>query len=662
MDDTRQQGGFVRRHGVKLVVLVVVLGLYGVARLPSVPEAEREALAARFAFEGAPLPLPPGERKTVRAVHPSLEHISGWISSVGASVALADVDGDGLANDVCWVDNGTDSVAVAPAPETGDRYPLFILDPHPLPYDATTSAPMGCLPGDLNEDGLTDLLVYYWGRTPVAFLQRLGDSATKLAAAAFRPVEVAPRSERWFTNAATRADVDGDGHVDLLIGNYFQDGARILDASDGERQEMHRSMSRADNGGRNRLFLWAGGSAGSEPTVAFREAEGALPGRAEVGWTLALAAADLDGDLLPEVFVGNDFGPDRLLHNRSRPGRVELVALDGERGFATPRSKVLGHDSFKGMGADFADLTGDGWMDLYVSNIAQEWALEESHFLWASTGEVERMAEGHAPYVDASEPLGLSRSGWGWDSRLADFDNDGVLEAVQATGFVRGETDRWPELHEVAMGNDDLLHVPAAWHRVAPGDDLSGRLHNPFFVRAASGRYVDLARELGLDRPMVTRGIATADVDGDGDLDFALGNQWERSWVFFNRPPRAGGSLILDLRRPALQGSRTTPAVGAHVRVTRADGRHLVAFVDGGNGHSGSRSPEVHVGLGDVAPTATVPVEVSWRDRDGQVHRSTFRLTPGRHTLTLDPAGPGRVAATPSPGPPEAPSTVDQEG
>ena len=51
-----------------------------------------------------------------------------------------------------------------------------------------------------------------------------------------------------------------------------------------------------------------------------------------------------------------------------------------------PKSKVLGHDSFKGMGVDFADLNGDGMLDMYVSNIAAEYALEESHFVWVSTG------------------------------------------------------------------------------------------------------------------------------------------------------------------------------------------------------------------------------------------------------------------------------------
>src|SRR3712207_7095987 len=40
-------------------------------------------------------------------------------------------------------------------------------------------------------------------------------------------------------------------------------------------------------------------------------------------WTLAVGAADLDGDLLPELYFANDFGPDRLLHNRSQPGELD---------------------------------------------------------------------------------------------------------------------------------------------------------------------------------------------------------------------------------------------------------------------------------------------------------------------------------------------------
>ena len=42
-------------------------------------------------------------------------------------------------------------------------------------------------------------------------------------------------------------------------------------------------------------------------------------------------------------------------------------------------------------------------------------------------------ARGIAPYHDESESAGLSRSAWAWEARMADMDNDGQPEALQAT-------------------------------------------------------------------------------------------------------------------------------------------------------------------------------------------------------------------------------------
>ncbi len=641
----------IRQLASGFTAAVVILVLYFFTRIPVLPNHERVILAERFGFVHHPLPELAGyERQSIRSVHPSLERISAWISSVGAAVALADLDGDGLPNDLAYVDTRIDRLVIAPVPGTPSRYPTFGLDPSPLHYDPETMAPMGCLIGDWNEDGTRDLLVYYWGRTPIVFLNQNGSD---LSHAGYRPVELVEHRARWFTNAATSADFDGDGHVDVVFGNYFPDDSHILDSNASGAAVMQHSMSRATNGGRNRLFLWSDCATNGGESFKFREAEGVFDQEVAHAWTLALGAADLDGDLLPELYFANDFGPDRLLHNRSVPGELKFTRLEGQRGLLDPRSKVIGKDSFKGMGVDFGDLNNDRRLDIYVSNIAAEYALEESHFTFISTGDFDqRLRSGIAPYIDSSESLGLSRSGWGWEARLADFDNDGILEAIQATGFVRGKINRWPELHELAMGNDDLLRDPGSWPIFQSGDDLSGHDQNPFFVRSDSGSYVDLSSALGLHEPGVSRGIATADVDGDGRLDFAVANQWESSSFYHNNCPNPGSFLGLHLLLPLDQGrvhqtsthsghpdvdTLGRPAVGAQATLTLPGDTpsDFIAQVDGGNGHSGVRSSDLHFGLGAFPPSKLLKVNLRWRDPDGRVQSTELQLKPGWYTIQL---------------------------
>src|SRR5262249_25257585 len=150
-----------------IVALVLLAGVFVAVRLPEASAAERREMARPFRFTPMSIALPGGyPQQTIRRVNRDYEHIRAWISSVAAGVAMNDLDGDGLDNDLCVTDVRVDRVIVSPAPVGGaQRYQPFALDPAPLPMNPYI-APMGCVPGDFNEDGRTDLLVYWWGRTP----------------------------------------------------------------------------------------------------------------------------------------------------------------------------------------------------------------------------------------------------------------------------------------------------------------------------------------------------------------------------------------------------------------------------------------------------------------------------------------------------------------
>ncbi len=627
--------------GVRLLAVVILTVLYGLTVLPHLDPLEEKELAKDFSFQKSQLYEPAGIAPAkIRKVHPQYDRISAWISSVGASIAFTDIDADLTFNDLIHVDPRYNKVYLQTAPgiKGDNRYAPILLDPAPLHYDEETMAPMGVLPNDFNEDGQMDVLVYYWGRSPIIFYQ---DDL------AFTPKNLTESSLRWFSNAGTLADFNGDGHLDILITNYFPNGSRVLDAEAVDKdQTMQHSMSRAFNGGRNHLFLWKENKEGQASYEAAKNWMQNIDHPED--WTLAVAAADLNGDLLPEIYLSNDFGPDKLLLNQSTPSDLNFKLLKGKRKFKSIPSSVVGKDSFKGMGVDFGDINNDGAIDIYVSNIADEYALEESHFAFISTNNWEDApTTGRAPFHNESESLGLSRSSWGWDSKLADFNNDGQVEAIQATGFVKGDIDRWPELQELAIGNDELLSTPEIWPELKEGADLSGHDHNPFFVRSSNGRFFDLAGEIGIDQPMVTRGIGIADADKDGDLDFVFANQWESSFLYENqysgKNAFVGINLLLPVEpdvvsEPVLNPASLPPfryAIGAKAKLLSADKTYQIDFVDGGNGHSGVNSAQVYFGLGEMQNAENIPFEISWIDSKGNSRSIEIKLTPGWHNLLL---------------------------
>lgn len=191
------------------------------------------------------------------------------------------------------------------------------------------------------------------------------------------------------------------------------------------------------------------------------------------------------------------------------------------------------------------------------------------------------------------------------------------------------------------MTNDDLLSNPAMWPNVQAGDDIAGNQSMAFYAKNSDGKYVNISSQIGTAVPIPTRGLATADTTGTGALDFAIARQWGPPAFYANTSPNKGNFLDLRLYRPASDQSSVagqglanigTPAYNTTVTVTTPSGTSI-SQLDGGSGHGGFRSFEVHVGLGSFTGAATVNLQ--WRDVNGQLHQQKQQLTPGVHSLVL---------------------------
>jgi enediyne biosynthesis protein E4 len=158
------------------------------------------------------------------------------------------------------------------------------------------------------------------------------------------------------------------------------------------------------------------------------------------------------------------------------------------------------------------------------------------------------------------------------------------------------------------------------------------------FANAGNGKFVDVARPLGADVTWDGRGVAVADLDGDGRQDLVMSNNNAAPTVFRNDLPPTGNWFRLTL---AGRGGRGD-AVGA--RATVKAGGALLRQVEIGGSYASQSEGCLHFGLGRA--TAIEQVVVTWPDGTAQTFTGptvagllnrTARLTQGETTIPIRP-------------------------
>jgi len=471
--------------------------------------------------------------------------------TVGAGCAFLDYDNDGWM-DIYLVNSGSSDFFTPAAPL---KNALYRNNRDGTFTDVTDKAGvaggrfgMGVAAGDYDGDGNIDLYITNYGSN---ILYRNNGNGT------FTDVtdKTGLTAPGWST-CATWFDYDNDAKLDLFVSSFvFYDKSQNPLCTDPTLQRRYYCVPRLFKPQPSRLFHNNGD--GTFQDVSRESGIAGSPGK-----SFGAVATDVNNDGLMDLFVANDTMPNFLFLNKGG-GKFEEIGLAagvayGESG--RPRS---------GMGVDSVDYDGDGWQDLFVANIDQEFFSlyhnEKELIFTDQPGEI-------AP---ATQLL----SGWGL--KFFDYDNDGD-----------------PDLFLVNGHPDDMIETRVA--RV--------RHKEPMLLFENTGRaFKDVSAAAGpvFSKMFSGRGMALGDFDNDGDADVLTSNNGGPPLLLRNqggnRNNWIGLQLVATKSNPAAVGAMITWQAGTLKRSR---------LKIGGGSYLSSHDPREILGAGSA--TKIDFVEIRW--------------------------------------------------
>lgn len=499
--------------------------------------------------------------------------------TMGGGVAWFDFDGDGdpdllFVNSTWWPDDPRR--AAGPAPTLALYRNDTVRGGEPKFTDVTAGSGldvslygMGVACGDFDSDGRVDVFITAVGGNRLFHNLGGGKFADVTAAAG-----VAGGADGWST-AATWMDIDNDGDLDLFVADYV----RWSPALDREVNNTLVGIGRAygrpwtfpgtlphlyRNEGRGRFtdVSAASGLQMKNPATGMPMAK-----------TLAVAPIDLNNDGFIDLVVANDTVQNFVFTNRHDGTFAEVGAATGIA--FDPYGQARG-----AMGIDAARFRNDEALGIAIGNFANEMnALYVSRP--ASREQLlftdEAITEGLGPASRQLLKFGLF---------FFDYDLDGRLDVLTANGHLE------EDIGKVQQGVQYRQPAQLFWN--------AGGVAGPTFVPADS-------TNAGPDlfRPLVGRGSAYADFDGDGDLDVVI-TQVKGPPVLFRNDQQLGHHWL----RFKLVGTRSNrDAIGAWITV-RLNGQTLARQVMPTRSYLSQSELPVTFGLGEA--TRVDEITVVW--------------------------------------------------
>jgi hypothetical protein len=495
------------------------------------------------------------------------------IETFGSGVAWLDYDNDGFLD--LFFANGANLQAGKLSPGNA----LFHNTGKGTFVDVTQSAGLagaggfstGVAVGDYDNDGFLDLYVTGYGANTLYHNNGNGTFTDVTAKAGVK-------GGGWSSSAGF-FDYDRDGRLDLYVVRYLDYDVKE-NTYCGYQKPGYRMY--CDPRGFDGVpdLLYRNNGDGTFTDVS-KKAGIANP----AGKGLGVAFGDFNNDGWPDIFVANDLVRNFLYRNNG-DGTFTDLAYSAGVGYdpnGNPRA---------GMGTEFADFDGDGWLDLFVTNFS-----EEFNALFRNRGDLtfEEVTE-HAGLESGFLPLGFG-------TKLFDFDNDGDVDIYVTNGHV---------IDNIQLYNPRLSYMQT---------DL--------LYRNEGGRFRDVSAESGpaFQIKHVGRGAAIGDFDNDGDLDIIVSNCGQPPILMRND----GGNRNHWIAIKARGRESNSFGVGGRVKV-EAGGKTRIKEIYSAGSYLSSSDLRLYFGLGGERKITRL--EILWPSGK----RQTLTDVAADQLLTLDEA------------------------
>ena len=488
-----------------------------------------------------------------------------YLETMGTGVAWLDYDEDGLM-DLYFVQSAATDIYKPPHPlrsalyhNNGDGTFTDVTDKAGVAGDGHYG--QGVAVGDFDNDGYPDLYVTGYQRAILYHNNGNGTFTDVTAKAGVTDEGGWSTSAGWF-------DYDKDGWLDLVVTNYI-DWSPKNNIWCGERRPGYRSYCHPGNYKGQRIKLYHNNHDGTYTDVSDPSGVGKPEAKG-----MGVVLADFNNDGWPDIAVANDSWPNFLFINKHN-GTFEDVSLVS--GLAASEDGKYE----AGMGIDAADVDGDGWMDVYITHLDFELnRLYRNSQDGTFTDETFRSRIGNKAVLLSGVAM-----------KFLDYDNDGWNDILQLNGAM--------------LDNVSLYH-----------GEVSYKEPLLMYRNLGKGEFDKVSDSLGSDfvRPIVGRGLATADYDNDGDIDIVTNNRGDFPSLLRNDGGNANHWLTVQL----IGTKSNRDGLGASLKL-KSEGSVQVEQAKGGMSYMSASDPRIHFGLGKRAKVESL--DITWPS--GQVERLT---------------------------------------